>query len=77
MLFNRLRTALIAVREAEPGFAFDEKVVSWLLYEAATQVLPPREKHDEYRNGLPLLLNTAVSLVGRRLADQASENAKK
>ena len=76
VLFNRLRTILVQVREVEPDFAYDESVMSWLLFEAGTALLPAREKHQESRNGLPLLLNTAVALVQRRMADQSKQDAQ-
>lgn len=76
VLFNRLKTILIAIREAEPDFDYNESAIAWLLFEAATQILPPRDKHMETRNGMPLLLNTAVALVARRLGDQQAEDAK-
>lgn len=42
---------------------------AWLLYRAATEVLPYRPKHDEVRNGMPFLLYTAHTLIARRLGD--------
>lgn len=76
ILFNRLKTILIAVTEVETDAVYDEAAMSWLIYEAAILMLPPRDKHEEIRNGMPLLLNAAVSLVARRLGDQASANAR-
>lgn len=69
-LYNRLAPILVAVQDAEPDAVFDASAKSWLIYEAATRLLPPRDKHDEIRNGMPLLLNAAVSLVARRLGAQ-------
>lgn len=69
-LYNRLAPILVAVRDAEPEAVYDAPVMAWLIYEAARQLLPHREKHDEVRSGMPLLLNAAVSLVARRLGDQ-------
>ncbi|MCI4659634.1 hypothetical protein [Cryobacterium zhongshanensis] len=76
VLYNRMRPILVAIADAEPDAVLDESVKSWLIYEAATRILPHREKHDEIRNGLPLLLNAAVALVARRLGDQAAEDAR-
>lgn len=76
ILFNRLKTILIAIKEVEPDVVYDEAAMSWLIYEAAVQMLPARDKHAEVRNGMPLLLNAAVSLVARRLGDQAAEQAR-
>jgi hypothetical protein len=75
-LFNRLRPILVAIKDAEPDAVFDEQAKSWLIYEAAVRVLPHRDKHDEIRNGMPLLLNAAVSLVARRMGDQAAAEAR-
>lgn len=69
-LYNKLRLVLLAVQDAEPNAIYGETEQSWLLYEAARALLPHRDKHDEERNGMPLLLNTAVSLIARRLADE-------
>lgn len=38
----------------------------WLIYRATTESLDHRDKHDEQRNGMPLLLNSAVNIVNRR-----------
>lgn len=42
----------------------DDRV--WLIYLAATEVLDHRDKHDEQRNGMPLLMNSALNIVTRR-----------
>lgn len=76
VLFNRLKPILVAVKDAEPTAVFDESATSWLVYEAAVRLLPHREKHDEMRNGMPLLLNAAVSLVARRLGDRDAADAR-
>lgn len=75
-LYNRLSPILVAVRDAEPEADYDAAVMAWLVYEAAQQLLPHREKHDEYRNGMPLLLNAAVELVARRLGDQEAASSR-
>lgn len=36
---------------------------AWLLYLAAKEVLPPRDKHREQRNGRPFLLDRAAAMV--------------
>lgn len=76
VLYNRLAPILVAIADVEPDAVLDESVKSWLIYEAATQILPHREKHDEIRNGLPLLLNASTALVARRLGDQALKEAQ-
>ncbi len=72
-LYNRLSRILIAITDGVPDHPYDESVKAWLVYEAATMILPARDKHDEQRNGMPLLLNAAVSLVARRVGDAATE----
>jgi hypothetical protein len=76
VLYNRMGPILVAIKDAEPDAVLDESVKSWLIYEAATRMIVHREKHDEIRNGLPLLLNAAVALVARRLGDKAIEEAR-
>ena len=76
VLFNRMKPILVAIADLEPNAVLDESVKSWLIFEAATEILPHREKHDEIRNGMPLLLNAAVALVARRLGDKAIEDAR-
>ncbi|ROR76021.1 hypothetical protein SAMN06295974_3833 [Plantibacter flavus] len=76
VLYNRLRPILVAMRDVAPDAVYDDGVQAWLVYEAASQLLPPRDKHEEMRNGLPLLLNAAVALVARRLGDKADEEAR-
>jgi hypothetical protein len=75
-LYHRMRPILVAIADAEPDAVLDESAKAWLIYEAATRMLDHREKHDEIRNGLPLLLNAAVALVARRLGDKAAEDAR-
>ena len=41
----------------------DEATTSWLIYETLVHYLDHRPKHDETRNGLPLLLSLASRVV--------------
>lgn len=77
VLYNRLSPILVAMVDAEPDADFNESVRAWLIFEAATRILPHREKHDELRNGLPLLLNAAMTLVARRLGDKTADAARR
>lgn len=43
--------------------SFSDGDVAWLLYEAVQQVLPPRSKHRERRNGRPFLLDRSAAMV--------------
>ncbi|KIA72700.1 hypothetical protein ANMWB30_24680 [Arthrobacter sp. MWB30] len=69
VLYNRLKAILVAVREVAPDHPFGESDQVWLLYIAAQKVIPHRSKHDEFRNGMPLLMNAAASLVAQRMAE--------
>ncbi|MFP3397654.1 hypothetical protein SB749_15090 [Brevibacterium sp. SIMBA_078] len=42
---------------------------TWLLYQAVQEVLPPRPKHSERRNGRPFLLDRAAAMVALNHAD--------
>lgn len=70
VLYNRLRNVTKAVESVTPDYVYDETALAWLLYDAATSLLEHRPKHDEIRNGMPLLLNSAVALIAQRLASE-------
>ena len=55
------------------GYEYDENEKSWLIYEALVEKLDHRDKHDEYRDGLPYLLYTARNVVARKDAEQKKE----
>lgn len=69
VLYNRLRAILVAIKDMV-DHPYDENDQAWLVYLAAQKIIPPRDKHEEYRNGMPLLLNATVSLIGRRAATE-------
>lgn len=54
------------------GYSSGEQ--TWLLYQAALEVLPERTKHAEIRNGRPFLLDRAASLVADRQIRFQEEN---
>lgn len=70
VLYNRLKAILVAVRD-DVDHPFDETDQAWLVYTAAQKVIPHRDKHNEYRNEMPLLMNATVALIARRTADAA------
>lgn len=43
---------------------------AWLIYDIVTSWIPWRPKHDEIRNDMPLLLNTAMSLTAMRAKEE-------
>ena len=45
---------------------YDDTEKAWLLCDALVALIPHRDKHDERRNGPPLLLHGAASLLGDR-----------
>lgn len=67
VLYNRLSAILVAIKDVV-DHPYDENDQAWLVFTAAQQVIPPRTKHDEYRNEMPLLMNATVSLIARRSA---------
>lgn len=73
VLYNRLRNVVKAVESVTPDYEYDESALTWLLYDAAASLLEHRPKHDEARNGMPLLLNSAAALIAQRLASEAEE----
>ena len=52
------------------SIVIDDTDATWLLYDALTHYLDHRSKHDETREGMPLLLNLASRVV---LTREASE----
>lgn len=75
-LYNRLSTLLVALTNAEPEEDYGPQVQAWLIYRAATEVIPARPKHQELRNDMPLMLNAALALVSRRIAEKERRQAE-
>ena len=48
----------------------DETAATWLVYDTLTHYLDHRAKHDETREGMPLLLNLASRVVLTREAGE-------
>jgi hypothetical protein len=48
---------------------------AWLLYQAVLDVIPPRPKHAQLRNGRPYLLDRAAALVAEREAAEGGAGA--
>lgn len=53
----------LVLQRALSGSTYSDSDVAWLLYEASREVLPPRPKHREKRNGRPYLLDRAAAMV--------------
>lgn len=52
-----------ATVEDERRIKYSPSDKAWLLYLAAKEVLPPRDKHREQRSGRPFLLHRAAEMV--------------
>ena len=55
------------------GAEFSSGQEAWLLYKTALEVIEPRPKHAQMRNGRPFLLDRAAALVAAREASAAME----
>lgn len=64
-LYSRLKRTYSILSNTYDGLNETVEAQSWLLYQAAQEHLPHRDKHDEERDGLPYLLYTAVNLINR------------
>ena len=49
--------------KAEHTYTDAEK--AWFLYQVTSQLLPPRPKHEEKRNGVPWLLYLAFEVLAK------------
>lgn len=67
-LYRRLVPQIEKTAQAR-GVAYSDSDHVWLLYLAATKVLPPRAKHTEKRNQRPFLLDRAAALIAERRAE--------
>lgn len=74
--YNKLRPVIEETSFAH-AHTYTEAERAWLIYEAAKSQLEWRPKHDELRNGLPVLLNAATSVVAHRLADEAEKHSRR
>lgn len=57
-----------------PVDGFSPEQLAWIIYRACDYIIDPREKHEEFRNGMPLLLNSAVQLVFKNVMEQENNN---
>lgn len=47
----------------QAALSFSDSDRTWMLFTAATQVIPHRPKHNERRNGRPFMLDRAAALI--------------
>ncbi|MFD2794631.1 hypothetical protein ACFS27_13825 [Promicromonospora vindobonensis] len=71
-LHGWMRTQLRAYNAL--GIEYSVGDVAWLLYRAAVEIIPPRPKHSQRRNGRPFLLDRAAALVADREASAQSSS---
>lgn len=57
--------------------SFDDSARAWLIYQAATRLLPARPKHAELRNDMPFLLDRAVAMIALRRGEAGQTTEKK
>lgn len=67
ILSGSMHLPLVSARSLGNEYSGSDE--AWLLYRAASQVLPHRPKHDTTRNGRPFLLDRAAGLLAMRAAD--------
>ncbi len=75
VMYNRLLPILTILADLEPDAEFDDSAKAWLIFEAALLKLEHRSKHNESRNGVPLLLNAAAALIAQRSFMDASPSS--
>lgn len=63
VLRSRMTTCIREFRTAYPATYYGHTEQVWLLYEAAKAVFIHRDKHDEMRNGMPLLFDRASLII--------------
>ncbi|MFC9756713.1 hypothetical protein [Streptomyces sp. NPDC056921] len=69
-LYGWMQTQLRAYNAV--GVEYSTGDTAWLLYKAALDVIPPRPKHNQRRNGRPFLLDRSAALVADREAGSSS-----
>ncbi|MGI8306977.1 hypothetical protein [Saccharopolyspora hattusasensis] len=68
-LYHGMQTSLRTYRTL--GMEYSAGDQAWLLYRAALDVIPSRQKHGQLRNSRPFLLDRAAALVAEREAAEA------
>lgn len=68
VLYRQLIRHLVDYVDFEDRFTPGDQ--AWLLYQAATEVIPPRHKHLEQRGGRPYLLERAAAMVAQHTTDR-------
>lgn len=69
-LYRQMLSPMVAL--ISTGHSFSASDQAWLLYQAALQVIPPRPKHNERRNGRAFLLDRAAAMIAQQRSDKNS-----
>lgn len=70
VLYTGMQLPLRTYRSFGAEFSVGDE--AWLLYKASLDVIEPRPKHSQMRNGRPFLLDRAAALVAVREASAAA-----
>lgn len=62
-----LENTIIASQFNDHKYSNIEK--AWLIYLAIQNIIEPRDKHEQYREGLPILLYSAINLINSQRKD--------
>ena len=68
-LLQRCAADMVDIRAEHYSVKLSKQEAVMLVYMAAKQMMPPRDKHSTYRNGLPWLLYTSERIYVRTFED--------
>lgn len=69
-----MKQRISQLQAAYPETVYTEDQQVWLLYIALTQIVPHRAKHEQLRNGMPLLFDRAKWSFSRQVADRENND---
>lgn len=70
VLYHRMITVINEFQTVYPTTSYGDSEKVWLLYEAVREVVPPRAKHAERRNGMPLLFDRSMWVLSRKIGEE-------
>ena len=70
---NKVLRYLQMVGDIDDVDTYDDTDRVWLIYQAATQIIPHRPKHNEFRNGMPLLFDRTMFIYAGRIGKEQHE----
>lgn len=71
-LYHQMLGVIVSYMQFE-NLRFSTSDQAWLLYQAATEILEPRPKHNERRNGRPFLLDRAAAMIAGQQSRQSAQ----